>query len=638
MAITEDRIGDIDERGFINSFDRKGFTKVKCISEIHANSCDAKSKNIKYVITKDAKTFIIDDGIGMNKQDIKNAFSVFKSNHREDQSMGVSGIGLKAALKRLSNDGVIKIITKKEGSPYYTINIDWPKIIKEGKYTSNIICEESNQTDIDNFNQDRSNDEYNKTGTTIIFNYDEEFHEILKQNFNIQCNEQSENKLKISSNQKLSVIFGKLSNIKTYYQDDNSGDKRDLRLYDYFSQPASKYYKNKEKHRIKVYKNELLKDDLRFIWEKGNEEREITKKGKGYSVKSENKTSNLSQYKNIGEYEVYVGVQYDEQYFNNQKPEQPKNTKYLTPLDLLILNKEDDYDFHQTISLYRNNQYIGPIIIPNQSATSSRANPESNFKLSIVHCEVHYFPLSHQNNELDIISGIQENKNQYQDNIPIICKRLFKEIKDDKAKEIWDWMESLFNPETKNKTEQDLTKNAQSQNSINEETVNQSQDEIDLIDKPTLITYETEHKNNAEQDLTKNAQSQNSIDQETINQSQDKIDLIDKPNEYSNLLGNEPSNLPNTTEDQSLNPSNTDEYAMSNMTNTTEAQVSNLTIEQPKIAINVPPYRKGKVTGKELIDQINKMNIDPEEEYTSNYIELFNLMSKINTELCKVNH
>ena len=75
----QDRIGDIDERGFINSFDRKGFTKVKCISEIHANSCDAKSKNIKYVIKRD-KIYDIDDGIGMNKQDTKNAFSVFKSN------------------------------------------------------------------------------------------------------------------------------------------------------------------------------------------------------------------------------------------------------------------------------------------------------------------------------------------------------------------------------------------------------------------------------------------------------------------------------------------------------------------------------------------------------------------------------
>lgn len=601
MAIMQDRIGDIDERGFINSFDRKGFTKVKCISEIHANSCDAKSKNIKYVIKRfkeDLKIFIIDDGIGMNKQDTKNAFSVFKSNHREDQSMGVSGIGLKAALKRLSNDRKIEIITKKEGFPYYTINIDWSKIIKEGKYTSNIICEESNQTDIDKFNQDRSSDEYNKTGTTIIFDYDEEFHEILKQNFNIKTEDKYN---KITSKEKLSVIFGKLSNIKTYYEDFNN-EKRDLPLYNYFSQPSSNYYLNIKDEKIEVYKHRS-EPTTRFIWGKGDKQREIVKSGGGYSKTSELLKSNLTEYNCIGEYKVQVGVQYDPEYFNDEIPGMPQNIKYLNPRDKAIL--ENDYDFHQTISLYRNNQYIGSIIIPDQTPSSSRANSELCFKLSIVHCEVHYFPVSHQNNELDIISGIQENKNQYQDNFPKICSRLFKEIKDDKAKEIWDWMESLFNAETKNKAEQDLSKNIQSHNFIDEETSNQSQDNII----------------------------------NTLN-----IDLIDKPNEYSNLLGNETLNLTNTIEEQSLNPSNTTEVQASNLTNAIEEQASNLTNdieeqasnltniqEQPKIAINVESHRKGQVNGKELIEQINKMQIDPEGIYIGYHIELFNLMSKINT-------
>jgi len=39
--------------------------------------------------------------------------------------------------------------------------------------------------------------------------------------------------------------------------------------------------------------------------------------------------------------------------------------------------------FHQTISLYRNYQNIGSIIVPDQNVSVSRASNESYFKLSI---------------------------------------------------------------------------------------------------------------------------------------------------------------------------------------------------------------------------------------------------------------
>ena len=595
MAITEDRIGDIDQEGFINSLDRKGFTKVKCISEIYANSIDAQSKIIKYYITRE-KIFIIDDGIGMNKQETKNAFSVFKSNHREDQSMGVSGIGLKAALKRLSNDGRIEIITKKIDSTYFKITVDWKKMIKDKKYYENIIRVESDQSDIDKFNQDRASDEYNKTGTTIMFDYDEEFHEILKQNFNIG---DTEDKYKITSNQKLSVIFGKCKNIKTYYEDYNKLEEI-LPLYDYFRNPKSQYYNDKEKQIIKLYKNNQLKDDYRFIWEKEHEHeyREIIKDGRGYAKKSKEISPNFSQCTLIGQFEVHVGVQYDPEYFDDTKPEEPKNgNNYLSPDDKKILNIKEDVDFHQTISLYRNYQYIGSIIVPEQNVSSSRASNESYFKLSIVHCEVHYFPQSHQNNEQDIISGIQENKNQYQDNFPIHCKRLFKEIKDNKAIEIWNWMNSLITKHTEqiNKTEQNLARDT-------------------LVNEPS-----DKEITNQEEDNFINTQSSN-------------IDFAANPNQYPNLLVNEFANT-YKTEDQTSNLTNAIEEQASNLTNAAEDQTPNLTNiqEQPKIAITVESHRKGKVTGKELLEQINKMNIDPEEEYTANYIELYNLISKINT-------
>ena len=35
--------GDINEKGFLNNLLRKGFTHAKSLSEIHANSVDARS-------------------------------------------------------------------------------------------------------------------------------------------------------------------------------------------------------------------------------------------------------------------------------------------------------------------------------------------------------------------------------------------------------------------------------------------------------------------------------------------------------------------------------------------------------------------------------------------------------------------
>ena len=76
-AIT--KVGEIDESGILHGLFRKGFSFAKSLSEIHANSIDAKATNITYVIDK--KIRIIDDGRGMDQRELKNAFSMYNSNH-----------------------------------------------------------------------------------------------------------------------------------------------------------------------------------------------------------------------------------------------------------------------------------------------------------------------------------------------------------------------------------------------------------------------------------------------------------------------------------------------------------------------------------------------------------------------------
>ena len=60
------KVGEINESGFLQNLFRKGFSFAKSLSEIHANSIDAKATNITYVIDK--KIRIIDDGCGMNQR------------------------------------------------------------------------------------------------------------------------------------------------------------------------------------------------------------------------------------------------------------------------------------------------------------------------------------------------------------------------------------------------------------------------------------------------------------------------------------------------------------------------------------------------------------------------------------------
>ena len=68
------QVGSIDEVGFIKNLSKKGFTLNQCLSEIIANSIDANASNIVFY-KKGEKIYIIDDGNGMDRNDIKNMFS-----------------------------------------------------------------------------------------------------------------------------------------------------------------------------------------------------------------------------------------------------------------------------------------------------------------------------------------------------------------------------------------------------------------------------------------------------------------------------------------------------------------------------------------------------------------------------------
>ena len=113
-----ENVGDINEGGFLANLDKKGLNHPKCWMELHANCIDGRASNILYIVERN-KIKLIDAGVraGMDMFHLKNAFSMYNSNHSNDQTMGVSGFGMKGAQNNLSNKSTAYIVTKTHDGP-----------------------------------------------------------------------------------------------------------------------------------------------------------------------------------------------------------------------------------------------------------------------------------------------------------------------------------------------------------------------------------------------------------------------------------------------------------------------------------------------------------------------------------------
>ena len=240
--------GNICEKGFLDNLFRKGFTPVKCISELHANSLDAITSHILYEVNRDIIK-IKDFGKGMNKNDINNMFSMYRANHNNDKSLGVSGFGAKAALAILSKKQQVIIFTYKEGGEYLCVHVPWDKIFQTGKYTGMIETRKMTNIEIESFKNERV--AYGKTtGTTICFIYNSDLEKAIKVNFD------TEYLSSILPQDRLSINYGKFHNTKVEYKHfENISDVPIiLSNYDYFKSANNDFYTGKRTDVIAVYK------------------------------------------------------------------------------------------------------------------------------------------------------------------------------------------------------------------------------------------------------------------------------------------------------------------------------------------------------------------------------------------------
>lgn len=423
------KVGDIDERGFLNNLSRKGFTHAKSLSEGHGNAVDFHSVNISYHVEH---TIIkeVDDGCGMDQNGLKDAFSVYRQNHSNDRSIGVSGIGMKAHLNISGNKKPTKTVTKMENGPYLTAEAPWDTIHREGRYTNMINIRSSNLAEVDEFNHDRANSAVKK-GTTHIFNYNSALAGAIAQQFETPAT--SEN---FVPEDQFSVIYGRFPQTVTFHHFENPQPKV-LQNYNYFHGEQTEFYGGIQEDRIIFWQN--ASGDERFIWTSSDgNDYEIARTGRGWGNEVRRVTTNLSSYETFGEATLISGIRRDPEYFDDEHPVMPGGAIVMHPYDQEHVGGQN-FEFLAKMPVIRNGQLIGVTELPGLKISSARGNGESMCKLFNVHCEFRYDPLSTQDNKQDLIVGVQECKTQYICSMPPNLLRLIKGIKFEKAQKIWNY-------------------------------------------------------------------------------------------------------------------------------------------------------------------------------------------------------
>jgi hypothetical protein len=435
------RIGSINQRGYLKSMKKQGFTMEKCILELIANSIDAGSQStlIKFHVQQ-YRIQMIDNGRGMNEAQVTDMFDMQKENHSGEKSLGISGIGGKVATKLLSKDREVTIYTHQEGEEYLKITIPWDLIETQGVYKDMVTMmgmTEGEKNDFCNILPD--------TGTIIEFPYSDELNEVLEGNFYKADHEKSFAVLQL--NDRASIIFGKFPNDIKYEHWEEPDKIKMLDKYDYLGGSNNEFYGGKTVARI-THWFDREHNVSRYIWNKDDGTKwEVKKTEKRCAKEPTNVISGIEVgFEEIGEYTVVTGMRIDRAIFD---PNNPLTKAEISGCGRAALHNEYDKNhlhaeapkvrsWMNGIPLVRNSQQIGKFPCPDIAAGSTASDSKRHHEYEHVRVELRYSPCSDHTNHQDEIMGIQQNKNQWSDSfIPINLSRMVKYIRKQKHQEIW---------------------------------------------------------------------------------------------------------------------------------------------------------------------------------------------------------
>jgi len=433
-------IGSWNESGSIRSLDRKGFTPTKCGSEVIANSWDAGSRKatFRFAEREDGRRIIklVDIGQGMDFDDLRNMFDIYRSNNDGKQSMGVSGLGGKEASYILSKKrnvaSTVCYYTKKRDNPYYKAIVPWGEIFEKLEFKGKIKVEHMIESEIAQFCKDRE-EEYCDHGTTIEWDYSPEFRELLDIEFY-----DSLRKTNVAFKDRWDVIFG-LTGMQILLDKSDGRPPVDLKLYNYFSGEDNEYYIEKRENTIEHYQDQEKQDH--FVMSQNGNLVEFARTKRGVNKTLTPCNPLRSGWNLVAEYTVYLGLRKNKVLFDEQCPRMPNSASlFLCDYDSKFFSEEGQRDTIREelskVGVFRNEQFITNFHLEGIKAGSARANWQSALKIFHMRCEVRYATLSSQDNAADIAMGIQENKNQNQDAFPLPFVRLVSYLKGEFYNEI----------------------------------------------------------------------------------------------------------------------------------------------------------------------------------------------------------
>jgi hypothetical protein len=420
------KAGSRNEAGFVNNLDRKGFTQNKGLSEIVANAADAGASYVMFQIS--GKVIKIwDDGKGMTLEKVNHMYDSERENHTMEETMGVSGVGGLISLYVLSkdDDGTPRpsiTYTKSEHGPYLMSVAPWDAIKQQIKYDGMVDIESMTEEQMATFHKETT-EKFKISGTTHAIPYSDGLAAILMEQF--QDKPKSEI---IPYESRLSVIFGKTP-IDLFLDKGDGTPIMKLKMYDYMSGKDNEYYIGKNEERIHLIQDEngiqqsLWYDEDTESWMAFHNRKKTTER-------DISPTPFLPTYKTIGILGTTTAMRIDPQIFDPQNPKVLNSAALtLNAYDSAFFDDGRGYGeklksfFGKTV-LNRNTQRITGWSLKGDSAGVSRAGAKTLLEMVHLRCELSYHTYSAQNNKMDEILGIQQNKNQHQNVFPLHLERM----------------------------------------------------------------------------------------------------------------------------------------------------------------------------------------------------------------------
>lgn len=440
-------VGSRNEKGFVNNLKRKGFTSLKSLQELIANSVDAGASNVVLKCWKDRNgddfLDIIDDGHGMGIDEFKNMLDSDKENHTGQETIGVSGVGCKPSLARLSEDdfGYIHtttIYSKKKGCPWVCAEIPWHDIFEQERWDGMSIVRllTNSEEDIAYLRLQQCGKDGNATesGTIIRVHMNGQTYEQLSNQFStkFKCDK------KYGLKDWLGLVFGR-SRSNIWLDKGQCEDAILLNKYNYLDGAEDDFLiGGVQTFSITVYRDIA-----------GHLQWGVTSdKGKLMGFKTSTKNTS-KEYKLlpkpvrvISKLTYKVGARKPKNF--HQRSVSCLNVEdILSSYDVSMFETTDIYvqDLYENLSkhkLFRNGQCIDIWNIPDDRMDKIRTgNVQGMMEYLLLRGELSYDTHSSQKNEMDSVMCVQVNKTQTHDDYPRALERLLNYLRHQVFEEIW---------------------------------------------------------------------------------------------------------------------------------------------------------------------------------------------------------